>query len=145
MKKKKKSPLPVFFFHFLILILRADISSSLLCRACDALRSCLPDMLRDATFNSCLRVSNLYKTYIAGCPYEYDAVHVIWPGIWKEWHCCNLVIEIESLSMALCCLIVLSDFCRKIQRLEGGCNSCFTMLGWVGLQPCKLGEDLTTC
>ncbi|KAL6538440.1 CCR4-NOT transcription complex subunit 9 [Orobanche gracilis] len=24
-------------------------------RACDALRSCLPDMLRDATFNSCLR------------------------------------------------------------------------------------------
>lgn len=29
----------------------------LLCRACDALRSCLPDMLRDATFSSCLRVS----------------------------------------------------------------------------------------
>ncbi|KAL0362851.1 UNVERIFIED_CONTAM: CCR4-NOT transcription complex subunit, partial [Sesamum calycinum] len=25
-------------------------------RACDALRSCLPDMLRDATFSSCLRV-----------------------------------------------------------------------------------------
>ncbi|KAL0320821.1 UNVERIFIED_CONTAM: CCR4-NOT transcription complex subunit [Sesamum radiatum] len=24
-------------------------------RACDALRSCLPDMLRDATFSSCLR------------------------------------------------------------------------------------------
>lgn len=24
-------------------------------KACDALRSCLPDMLRDATFNSCLR------------------------------------------------------------------------------------------
>ncbi|GKC84539.1 armadillo-type fold protein [Tanacetum coccineum] len=26
-------------------------------RACDALRSCLPDMLRDATFSSCLRAS----------------------------------------------------------------------------------------
>lgn len=25
-------------------------------RACDALRNCLPDMLRDATFSSCLRV-----------------------------------------------------------------------------------------
>lgn len=30
---------------------------SLSYRACDALRSCLPDMLRDATFSSCLRVS----------------------------------------------------------------------------------------
>lgn len=27
------------------------------CRACDALRSCLPEMLRDGTFNNCLRVS----------------------------------------------------------------------------------------
>ncbi|KAL8110104.1 hypothetical protein AgCh_025997 [Apium graveolens] len=25
-------------------------------RACDALRSCLPDMLRDSTFSSCLRL-----------------------------------------------------------------------------------------
>lgn len=29
----------------------------LLCRACDALRSCLPDMLRDATFSTFLVVS----------------------------------------------------------------------------------------
>lgn len=29
---------------------------SFLCRACEALRNCLPDMLRDATFSDCLRV-----------------------------------------------------------------------------------------
>ena len=36
---------------------------SLFCRACDALRSCLPDMLRDATFSSCLRVSVFFNAF----------------------------------------------------------------------------------
>lgn len=39
-----------FFIHILN-------QSPCIHRACDALRSCLPDMLRDATFSSCLRVS----------------------------------------------------------------------------------------
>ncbi|KAM3326605.1 hypothetical protein P3S67_001731 [Capsicum chacoense] len=29
-------------------------------RACDALRTCLPDMFRDTTFNSCLRIRNTW-------------------------------------------------------------------------------------
>ncbi|KAJ8432164.1 hypothetical protein Cgig2_006866 [Carnegiea gigantea] len=34
-------------------------------RACDALRSCLPDMLRDATFASCLREDPTVKRWLA--------------------------------------------------------------------------------
>ncbi|KAL6587816.1 hypothetical protein OROMI_000794 [Orobanche minor] len=30
--------------------------------ACDALRSCLPDMIRDTTFNSCLRIVQNYHS-----------------------------------------------------------------------------------
>lgn len=56
-------PRPFFFFFlffccpFLIKRLLNRHLCSSPCRACEALRSCLPDMLRDATFSSCLRVS----------------------------------------------------------------------------------------
>ncbi|KAJ0720051.1 putative transcription regulator Rcd1-like family [Helianthus annuus] len=43
--------------HTYSIPLRYDINFAIFeyYRACDALRSCLPDMLRDATFSSCLR------------------------------------------------------------------------------------------
>ena len=53
-------------FNFLWLVICFDFLFSLYFfsllefRACHALRSCLPDMLRDATFSSCLRVSKAY-------------------------------------------------------------------------------------
>ncbi|CAA3012721.1 cell differentiation RCD1 homolog isoform X1 [Olea europaea subsp. europaea] len=68
-------------------IIRCYLRLSDNARACDALRSCLPDILRDATFSSCLR----------------------------------------------------------IQPLEGGCSSCFTMCKCLGLLVCKQGEDSITC
>ncbi|MBA0662179.1 hypothetical protein Goklo_006358, partial [Gossypium klotzschianum] len=33
-------------------------------RACDALRSCLPDMLRDATFSTCLREDQTTRRWL---------------------------------------------------------------------------------
>ncbi|CAI0436348.1 unnamed protein product [Linum tenue] len=46
-----EQPSPRLLKHIIRCYLR--LSDNL--RACDALRSCLPEMLRDATFNSCLR------------------------------------------------------------------------------------------
>ncbi|PHT35533.1 Cell differentiation protein RCD1 -like protein [Capsicum baccatum] len=47
-------------------ILLDDVDLDYICttaeRACDALRTCLPDMLRDTTFSSCLRESNTRQT-----------------------------------------------------------------------------------
>ncbi|KAM3203974.1 hypothetical protein P3L10_027383 [Capsicum annuum] len=34
-------------------------------RACDALRTCLPDMLRDTTFSSCLRENGYNNEEVA--------------------------------------------------------------------------------
>lgn len=48
-------------FLFMLII---GIIFHLSCRACDALRSCLPDMLKDATFASCLRVSFLSFSFV---------------------------------------------------------------------------------
>lgn len=48
-------------------MLTFGITLYLSCRACDALRSCLPEMLRDATFASCLRVSS-FSLFDAFCP-----------------------------------------------------------------------------
>ncbi|CAL1354131.1 unnamed protein product [Linum trigynum] len=46
-----EQPSPRLLKHIIRCYLR--LSDNL--KACDALRSCLPEMLRDATFNSCLR------------------------------------------------------------------------------------------
>ena len=43
-------------YEFVLVFIRSQL---LLFRACDALRSCLPDMLRDGTFSGCLHVRTI--------------------------------------------------------------------------------------
>lgn len=50
-----------------------------------------------------------------------------------------------SASLLILLFIMFDDGYRRIKPLGGGCNSCFTMLGWVGCQHFRLVQGLITC
>ncbi|KAK1373341.1 hypothetical protein POM88_029534 [Heracleum sosnowskyi] len=52
-------------------------------RACNALRSCFPDMLRDITFSSCLRVYTI-QAIIYLCETDHQPVFAV-KSIWISW------------------------------------------------------------
>ncbi|XP_075487692.1 uncharacterized protein LOC142526914 isoform X1 [Primulina tabacum] len=64
-----EQPSPRLLKHIIRCYLR--LSENL--RACEALRSCLPDLLRDATFNSCLREDPTTRRWLQQLIYNVQA------------------------------------------------------------------------